>query len=405
MPYRPIEESELPVVADIQARSFRFDPARYIEMYTTGGRIGWRDLRLYGNDAGQPAAALSLFFRQMSLNGGELEAGLVASVGVPPEHRRRGYGRQMMQGLLEELHARRTPVSLLFPFSVAWYRSLGYGMANLSWHIEQPLRLLPDFPERLLVRRVTADDDAAIRACHERVRLDPTSNGWLSRADAEWEKRAFKPENERALFEFDGQVEGYLLYRLNWDVVEVIEWVATNERAWRGLLGFISAQGEQAKRLKANLPQQSPLLWTLREPYERTEEVVDFIFRRAAVLVNGFMLRVVHLEEALRQRRYPVDVSADLILHIDDSQLPVNSQPLSLAIRGGHAEVKRGSEKSNAGYALRTNMATFSQLYAGVMTAEQARLTGALDGDDAACRAITAALAAAPFHMWPADWF
>lgn len=405
MPYRPIAESELSVVADIQAQSFRFDPARYMEMYTTGGRISWRELRLYDNAAGQPAAALTLFFRQMSLNGGELEAGLVASVGVPPEHRRRGYGRQMMQGLLEELHARRTPVSLLFPFSVAWYRSLGYGLANLSWHIEQPMRLLPDFPERLHVRRATAEDETTIRACHERARLDPASNGWLSRTDAEWEKRAFKPENERALFEVDGQVEGYLLYRLDWDVVEIVEWVATSERAWRGLLGFVSAQGEQAKRLKANLPQQSPLLWTLREPYDRAEEVVDFIFHRSAVLLNGFMLRVVHLEEALRQRRYPVDVSAEFLLYIDDPQLPANSQPLSVAIRDGHAEVHSSAETGNPEYAIRTTMATFSQLYAGAMTAEQARVTGALDGDNAACRALTSAFAVAPFHMWPADWF
>ena len=414
MPYRPIHESEIPIVAAIQSQSFRSDAARYVESYTTGGRMGWRDLRLFEDATGQPAAALTLFFRQMSLNGGELEAGLVASVGVPPEQRRRGHGRQMMQGLLEELHARKTPVSLLFPFSVAWYRSLGYGLANMNWHIEQPLRLLPDFPERLHVRRATPDDETALRACHERARLDLSSNGWLSRTDVEWTRRAFKPENERALFEIDGQVEGYLLYRLDWDAVEVVEWVATSERAWRGLLGFISAQGEQARRLKANLPQQSPVLWALSEPYDRSEEVVDFIFRRGALLVNGYMLRVVHLHEALRQRRYPVDVSVDLALEIEDRQLPANSQPLHLVIEGGRATVTTAAElhathevpeRSGAEHAIRTSISTFSQLYAGLMTAEQARLAGALHGDDASCRALTAAFAAAPWHMWPADWF
>ena len=414
MPYRTIHESEIPIVAGIQAQSFRSDPARYVESYTEGGRMSWRELRLYDDDRGQPVAALTLFFRQMSLNGGELEAGLVASVGVPPEHRRRGFGRQMMQGLLKELHTRKTPVSLLFPFSVAWYRSLGYGLANFSWHIEQPMRLLPDFPERLHVRRASVDDEAAMRACHERARLDPANNGWLTRTEAEWTKRAFKPENERALFEADGQVEGYLLYRLDWDAVEVIEWVATSERAWRGLLAFISAQGEQARQLKANLPQQSPVLWTLREPYDRTEEVVDFIFRRGALLVNGFMLRVVHLQEALRQRRYPADVVADLVLQIEDNQLPANSQPLRLAVENGRATVTAAADQHNkhevlkgtsVARAIRTDMATFSELYAGVLTARQARVAGRLDGDDDACRSLTAVLAAAPFHMWPPDWF
>ncbi|MEZ4769067.1 MAG: GNAT family N-acetyltransferase [Caldilineales bacterium] len=405
MPYRPIHEHEIPIVAGIQAQSFRSDPARYVESYTEGARMGWRELRLYEGDDGQAVAALTLFFRRVSLNGGDLEAGLVGSVGVPPEHRRRGYGRHMMQGLLHELHNRRTPVSLLFPFSVAWYRSLGYGLANLSWHIEQPMRLLPDFPERRHVRRATVDDEAAMRACHEQARLDPANNGWLSRTEAEWAKRAFKLENERALFEVDGQVQGYLLYRLDWDALEVIEWVATSEPAWRGLLAFISAQGEQARQLKANLPQQNPVLWALGEPYDRTEEVVDFVFRRGAVLVNGYMLRVVHLPEALRQRRYPVDVAADLIVEVEDRQLPDNSQPIRLVVEHGRATVTPLDEPPNTQSMIRTDMATFSQLYAGLLTAEQARLAGALHGDDASCRALTAALAAAPWHMWPADWF
>jgi len=47
MSYRPIHESEIPIVAAIQAQSFRSDAARYVESYTTGGRMGWRELRLF----------------------------------------------------------------------------------------------------------------------------------------------------------------------------------------------------------------------------------------------------------------------------------------------------------------------------------------------------------------------
>lgn len=401
MPYRSITEEEVPVVAEIQARSFRSDPANYIESYTTGWRVGWRELRLLEDDS-RAVAAATLFFRRVSLLGGELEAGLVASVAVPPEERRRGYGRRLIQGLLEDLYARRTPVSLLFPFSVAWYRSLGYGMANLSWYVDLPLHLLPDFPERLHVRRAVAGDEPALVSCRERARLDPANNGWLARTAAEWSKRANKPEYERALLEIDGQVEGYLIYTLSWAKLEVVEWVAASERAWRGLLAFIGAQGEQAKRLRANLPQGSPLLWTLREPYDRADTPVDFVFCRAAELVNGFMLRVVHLPAALTQRRYPPGVSADLVLHVEDRQLSGNGEPLRLVVENGAGVVEPAA---SASVALHTDMATFSQLYAGVMSAQQARLAGVLQGDDAACRALTALFSCAPWHMWSPDWF
>ena len=59
----------------------------------------------------------------------------------------------------------------------------------------------------------------------------------------------------------------------------------------------------------------------------------------------------------------------------------------------------------NTQYAIRTNISTFSELYAGLLSAQQARTMGRLEGDDAACAALSAAFAAAPLHMWPADWF
>ena len=210
----------------------------------------------------------------MSLAGGTVDAGLIASVAVPPEHRRRGYGRQMMGALLAELHDLQTPLSLLFPFSVAWYRSLGYGVANFTWFMDIAPRLLPDFAERYAVRRAFPDDEPGIRACHAAAMSMPQNNGWLARGDWEWQKRVWKPEHEVVVYVEQGRVEGYLVYTLTFgsdpSSARVIEWVSTSDAAWRGLAGFLSALGEQATVLTFNAPQQSPLLWVLREPYDRT---------------------------------------------------------------------------------------------------------------------------------------
>lgn len=417
MSYRSIAESEIPVVAGIQARAFRGEAARYEESYGGGGRMGWRELRLFDDDAGRPVAALSLLSRRMSLNGGELEAGLVASVAVPPEQRRRGYGRRMMQGLLEELHDQRTPISLLFPFSTAWYRSLGYGVANYNWHLDLPIRLIPDSPERLMVRRATAEDGPAIRACYEAARRVPNNNGWLARGDWEWQKRLWEKQDlEWLSFETDGEVEGYLVYTLTWGqseaFTEVKEWVWTSPRAWRGLAGALGSLGDQARTVVYNAVRHDPLLHALSEPYDWNRPPVAFVFFQAAKLVSGFMLRVVHLQEALTQRRYPAHISAEIHLEIDDPQLPDNCLPLFLSIQDGRCEVQRDSGIRNTQnairstqHAIRTNITTFSELYAGVLSAEQARTMGRLEGDDAACAALSAAFAAAPLTMWPADWF
>jgi predicted N-acetyltransferase YhbS len=143
MTYRPINPNEIPIVADLQSRAFRFPAERYLEAYNGSGRVDHTALRLLENEAGQPVAALNIFTRPVSLNGSEVDAGLVASVAVPPEERRRGYARGLMAGVLEELHGQQTPLSLLFPFSVGFYRSLGYGLANFSWLMELAPRCCP----------------------------------------------------------------------------------------------------------------------------------------------------------------------------------------------------------------------------------------------------------------------
>lgn len=405
MTYRPITPNEIPIVADIQARAFRFPAERYLEAYSGTGRVDHTALRLLRNEAGQPVAALNVFTRPVSLNGGEIDAGLVASVATPPEERRRGYARRLMAGLLDELYSQQTPLSLLFPFSVGFYRTLGYGLANFSWYMELAPRLLPDYAERLHVRRAGPEDEAAMRACHAQARRLPNNNGWPGRGDWEWRNKVSKPEHEKALFVVDGRVEGYLVYTLTWSTaatpVKVVEWVWTTDRAWRGLAGFLAALGEQATAVIYNAPQGSPLLWSLPEPYDRRDGAVEFTFFPAARLLNGFMLRVVHLPAALAARRYPAHVRAEFVLQVDDPQLPANRAPLHVTIANGAAAV----QPTTASPQVQCDIASWSQIYAGAMTAEQARTVGSLHGDDASCAAVTAALSAAPWSMHPADWF
>ncbi len=86
---------------------------------------------------------------------------------------------------------------------------------------------------------------------------------------------------------------------------------------------------------------------------------------------------------------------------MNDVQLPANSQSLLVQISNGAAT----ATATTASPQVRTGMAVFSQLYAGVMTAEQARTVSVLHGDDTSCAAVSAAFAAAPWSMHPADWF
>ena len=122
MTFRAIEHEELVAAAEVQARGFGFSVEDRMESYRNNPRYDWRAVRVL-EEEGRFVASLGTFERDMILNGGELTAGLVGRVGVPPEERRRGYAKQLMQGLLHEYYEQQLPISLLFPFAVGFYRS------------------------------------------------------------------------------------------------------------------------------------------------------------------------------------------------------------------------------------------------------------------------------------------
>jgi predicted acetyltransferase len=415
MTYRSIEKADIPTVADIQARAFRGNAEEIVERYQAGGSDGgrddWRDLRLLENERSQAVAAAKVFERTVSLNGGELNAGLVGGLGVPPEQRRRGYARQMVIGLLEELYQKETPVSLLFPFSIEYYQGLGYGLANLNWFLDISPHKIPEYPERMSVRRVTPQDHAAIRDCYEKARQEPRNNGWLARTDWEWQNRVWTSKREAVVCPATGALEGYLLYDFKWDEEErpfrIIEWVAVSDAAWRGLTGFLAALAEQATVIRYNAARNDPLLLALKEPYSTVGGVAEFVNYEAARLVTGFMLRVVHLRAALRARRYPLDLEAELVIRVEDPIIPANNQSLYVNIVGGSASVApaRGLFPDNQPTDVKVDIATFSQLFAGFVSAEQARALGRLRADDANCELLTRLFAAAPLYMQRLDYF
>jgi predicted acetyltransferase len=100
-------------------------------------------------------------------------------------------------------------------------------------------------------------------------------------------------------------------------------------------------------------------------------------------------------------------VQAELILRVDDPQLPANGQPLRLHVAGGAASVApvQGLFAEESPVNVETDIATFSQLYAGFVCAEQARALGRLRADDATCAQLTSIFAAAPLYLHQPDWF
>src|SRR6516164_5671298 len=98
---------------------------------------------------GRPAAAAAIQDMRQWWRGRPVPMAGVSSVTVAPEYRGLGIGRLLMTALLDEIAARRYPLSALFPATMPLYRSLGWELAGA--------RDTAVIPARSLLRLVPPD--------------------------------------------------------------------------------------------------------------------------------------------------------------------------------------------------------------------------------------------------------
>jgi predicted acetyltransferase len=100
----------------------------------------------------------------------------------------------------------------------------------------------------------------------------------------------------------------------------------------------------------------------------------------SAVILNGPMFRLLHLERAWIER--PVRTHRPLVLNLDvqDEQLPENRGSWTLAFSEGRIEVAAGTG-TRADLEMRTGIETLSRLYIGALAPSAAFATRLLSAD------------------------
>lgn len=417
MSLHPITRDEIPTLADLFGRSFRYDTSKLVERLSGDThRYPFSNTYILEDGERGAVAGMAMFERPVSLTGTELQASLIATVSVPPEQRRRGYANRMLTAGLETARARGNPLSLLFPYSIPFYNRLGYGIVQNAWQMEFPLTEMVDFDDARLARRMMPDDLPAMKRLYERMRL--VHNGWLGRTDWEWRERLLDSSSlaewphrsEGVVVPSDhGELRGYLTFKLapikpgaKERAFSVQEWVHEDDESWRALAGFVAAQRAQADFLRYVAPEGFPLAHTLRERHTfRNRRETQFVFRDTVSVGAGMMGRIVHLEAALTQRHYPEAVRGACIIQARDGQLPANEAPLHFRVENGRASVEAAQQSPTATADIRT----WSEMYAAALSPREARLLARLDADDATVAFLTAAFESGPWFIHQTDWF
>ena len=311
----------------------------------------------------------------LTIPGGRLPAAGVTGVAVQPTDRRRGVLRQMMRRLLDDARARGEPLAILWASESAIYQRFGYGMATLQGEFSVATHRSAFRDPVEPVGRVRAID----RAEAERLlppffeSLLPHRAGFFTRSAEFWDAELFwDPEHRRhgasarrfAVYEVDGEVEAYALYRVapSWGEgpdgrVDVREVMASTPRATKAIWRFLLDHDLMTKLRAQLLPPDPPIVLLMVEPRAVALRVID-----------GLWLRILDVARALGERTY--QGSGALTLQLRDPmyedlvgrwRLDVSDGRGTVARTEGEPDLELGIEDLGAMYLGEWSASTLAQ--------------------------------------------
>jgi predicted acetyltransferase len=391
------EESERETVGDVLQISLNLDPARRGSRLP---RMPLQDFRVAFE--GKVAIATVAEFRFLQwFAGRSIPMSGIFGVATLPEHRGGGVMREVLSSLMREAHDRDTPVTALYPAVLGPYRSLGYEIAGTFNEHRLRLDAIPaGIGDASAIREYLPEDLPAVRACwsgamrHSNGTIEPDGDGW-------WVHRTFNPQMDPTLRAVvvpgveDGGIEAFASFTRTpaagaLDVAFGLECkplAAVTERGLRSLLAYLRGYRGLGQWVQ----------W-VGAPNDATTMLIP----EHAVLHQWhypWMLRLLHVDEALRGRGWPAGARADAAFAVDDPMFPENAGPWRLSVADGEAEVARADGVD----AKPLTIGALSAMFSGYLRPHDAVRVGLMDVDDPAVESF-ATLFAGP-DPWSAFFF
>jgi predicted acetyltransferase len=316
----------------------------------------------------------------MTVPGAEIPAAGLTIVGVLPTHRRKGILTKLMRFHFEDARSHGEPVSILWASEEVIYQRYGYGMASEQLGIDMHRgqgEFRNDTGPAGRLRLLTEEEALKVFPdVYDKVRRE--TPGMLVR-DPDWWKyhRLYDPKSSRGgsspyyrlVWENDGQVEAYAVYRVkeSWDdatglpkgEVTVAETMSTTPQSHRELWRYLFSLDLTGKVVAYFNSIDDPIQQMVMKPRHLRLRKND-----------GIWLRVVDVKPALESRLYGTE--GTLTFELTDTFLEDNQGTWKLTVSGGHPEVVSTTDPAD----LRMDAGDLGAVYLGGMTFNQLHRAG-----------------------------
>jgi predicted acetyltransferase len=312
---------------------------------------------------GEVRASATVLPLESFVEGQPRPMGGISAVMVHPAYRRRGFAGELMRAVLRDMREREVALSLLSPFAQEFYRIFGYELATEDIEYNLEPSDLPTSPEQGHLRAFGEEDLASLMDLYEAEARRHTLS--VRRSEGHWKSDGVRKDKDIAVYERDGAVEGYILYKISgWQeqdprrTLRVDELAAATPRAREALLSFLAGLDPMIYGIRHFTPRGEPL-----HPYLESSYV-------KAKIGPDQMLRLVDVETALGYLERASE--APLVLDVRDDVIPENQDRYTLA----DGKIVRGAEAEES---VSLDVRQLAQLYAGYLPARDLARHGLLD--------------------------
>ncbi|KAM3099174.1 enhanced intracellular survival protein Eis [Phormidesmis sp. 146-12] len=382
----PASQTEVNQLGQILAQCFNAPPADE-SVYMS--RVGIQNIRVLC-DQDRVIGGLGLL-EMGQWYGSRVPMVGIGGVGILPEYRGQGGAIALMQTVLQELHTREIPLSVLYSAAQPLYRKAGYEQAGTLciWSVlTSELEMRAD---RLPIERVSLNVEEFAPLYQQQA---SQTNGFLDRNPFIWQG-LLNADKGMPLHAYRigtaTQPEGYVIFEHqnegDYSQIVIRDWVLLTPAAVRKFWAFWAVHRSQVDRIQWRSSAIEALSLVL--PEQKNVEIKTH---------SRWMLRIVHVQKALEQRGYSPDVSAELHLEIRDGLFPANAGKFILTVEKEQATVTKGGRGD-----LQLDVSSLSPLYTGLFSPAQLQWCDRLTGSDAALAIATQLFAGSP--PWMPDAF
>ena len=319
----------------------------------------------------------------------QIPAGAIGGVATDPKHRRCGHAGGLMVQAIHYLREQGCYLCPLWPFSYRWFGKFG-------WAYPAPVLELSVWPDLVrqtdatpgTVRRATTDDATTVHQLYtEGAQL---RNGQSVRSEDFWQKESilcnlWVLEGENNRLDCCAVIGQQDIEHAQGKRIYVRELHGDSFAAQLRLVRSL-AELDGVVALNLKLPTGSLFLHAFPESHD-------------VAVYRAMALRVLDIKQALGHLKPPEGLRAHVSFEVTDWVANAN-KPLAVTVHAkeGHVEVVDRVEKD----ALRCDINTFTQLFAGGLTAAQAREMGCLEGGNPAMGVAcdTLLYGRVPYRSW-----